>query len=1019
MGPLIGGAGAIINVVDDDVADFEEIRATSRPRDSGGRAGRLMWIVLLSLLCGGAGFTVWRMHARASTVDRAIAKARQALRTGSLARYREAHKTVAEALKKDRNNPDLRAWSAKLEARMALEYMVQIQRIPAAIFAVEKIHRKLRRNPPGLLRKLQVKLGLSYRTPDWGREALVEAQAIQQLLTGVKPRPDAKNVRARTVHLLDRAINRYPKALGLRYVRGLAHLANGNIAFAQQDLEETVKRDKDHVPAQLALAEVLLEAGLVVEAQERFTRVLGVNPDSMRARLGMIQTRLVRGKELAQAGRELKKLQPDKNTPRLIRSWYRLARAWLAWTTGRLEDASQGLEHAGQAMLPEARWLAWYIRLALLLGDVDRSRKPLVNGLAALRSAGDPTVNAFKLEVKLAQGLPKPVIQGAKKLLGKIDAKSPAARRTLVVLARALLVDRRYAKAVAVLKRLQELKAEPVDESAVKIYLALARGLQAQTEARQKAQTPPPKDGAKPGKKVSPAALPGTPAAGASAAGASAIALLKALAKGPAAPAARYAMALLTPDREAARTLLLKAVSHHRDAAMAGVRLAILQLSFDQVAEARKQLEQAMELAPAFYPALRVRARLRLRTGMISEALGDTTTLCFAGYRGSVPAGLLRRVVATADWSSKLARLDHSTLCPSAVTTPDDLVTRAAIYVAMDRPDALDPAWVLLAMGASQGAAPGRVGILRAQALMSGQATAERGKRAAAMLKDLAKGLPAVTSNPEYHLVLGKAQSVQKDKGAAAKAYQEALKLRPSYLPALQSLGWLLLAEGKHAEAAVLFKKATVLAKKYESCPVRVRSRLLFALGRSLMAKGAGKGKAQGKGKGKHQDLKDARAALTEALRLNDQLIQAAVELARVDIATNRLAAARKQLVDVLAAEPDYPDVLFLLARVLQSSKKDKVKDRAAAAKHVARLVKVCEQEIAAGRPDEGRWWLEQILARIDKAHPGASLALGALLAQKPKDAKEKNRARALLQQAAKSGTPDMKKRAAALLKKL
>lgn len=976
FGPLIGGKGAIINVVDEDdglVLGPVVVDPNAR-KPAAGLAGRVAWITLLSLLLVAAGITVWRMRSRAQVVSKAMETSRKALRAGSLSRYRAARATVKAALKRDPNNPDLHACIAKIDARMALEYMIQIKRVPSAIFAAEKIHRKLKRHPPSALRRLQVRLGLAYRTESWGKEAVLEARAIQQLLTGIKPRKGSKGVRDHTVRLLDEGIKKYPKALGLRYVRGLAHLANGNARQAEKDLAETVKRDKNHVPAQLALAEVLLEQGRVVEAQERFNRVLGVNPTSLRARLGMIQSRLVRNRELTLVASELQKLAPGKHTPRLIRSWYRLARAWLLWAEGKLDRSSKALEHASQSLIPEARWLSWYIRLCLLLGEVDHSRRPLVNGLASLRSPEDPIVQAFNLEVKLNQGLPAPLIADARKLLMKIGTAGPAARRSLLVLARAQLAAGRYDKALKALAVLDKLKPEPADATAAKIYTHLAQGLRALATAQRAAQRANPKLNKK-GKGASGNTPTATQVAKA------ARTFLQTLLKGRAAPAARYALALLTPDEAQARKLLAKAVTNHRDAAMAGVQYARLLIRADKLAEGRQQVEAAMDRAPAYYPALRTRAQLRLRTGHVSEALSDTTTLCFAGYRAKMPAGILQRIAHTARWSSRLSRLDRSTLCPSAIIRAEDLLTRAAIYVAMERPDAIDSSLIFLAMGEQMGADPGRAGVLRALSLVSGQQTPERGKQAEALLKALAKAHPAVERLAEYHYARGKALHSQNNAKEAEKAFRESLRRRPEHLLTLRSLGWLLLGSQKNVAAAALFRKATEIAKRWKACPFRVRSRLLFALGQSLL------------GKGKGRDLKGAGAALTQALRLNGHLYQAAVALAKVHLATKHTAEAQRQLEDVLRADAQYPDALLMLARLLRASPKTKSRAQAL----IARLLKVCAREILSGRPEEGRFWLEQILAKADSKHSLTRFMLGKLLARYPK---EGQRSRELLKQA-------------------
>jgi tetratricopeptide (TPR) repeat protein len=392
-----------------------------------------------------------------------------------------------------------------------------------------------------------------------------------------------------------------------------------------------------------------------------------------------------------------------------------------------------------------------------------------------------------------------------------------------------------------------------------------------------------------------------------------------------------------------------------------------------------------MDRAPAYYPALRVRAALRLRTGFVTDALQDTTTLCFAGYRERMPADILQRLRYTARWSSRLTRLDRTTLCPSRVIGAADLLTRAEIYSTLERPDAMDWALIYLAMAERLGADPAQTGLLRALSVMSGQQTPDRGKLAENMLKALQKAHPQVASKADYHYALGKAFYSQNAIKEAAKAYREALQRQPAHLRALRALGWLLLGAKQSAAAATIFRTAVQIADRWEADPFRVRARLQFGLGQSLLGKGG--------------DLKGAGAALTEALRLNGQLYQAAVALARVHLATKRTEAAEKQLEEVLGADPEYPDALLLLATLRRSDPKTK----AEAQTLLTRLVKVCAREIRSGRPEEARYWLEQILTQADKTHATASLLLGTLLTRY---SKEGTRARELLKQAGNAAPP-------------
>jgi FimV-like protein len=81
-----------------------------------------------------------------------------------------------------------------------------------------------------------------------------------------------------------------------------------------------------------------------------------------------------------------------------------------------------------------------------------------------------------------------------------------------------------------------------------------------------------------------------------------------------------------------------------------------------------------------------------------------------------------------------------------------------------------------------------------------------------------------------------------------------------------------------------------------------------------------------------------------------------------------------------------------------------------------ARLVKSARFDISQGNLADGRFWLEEILLKVRQDHPGASLALAELLARTQSG---KAKARALLEQVQKNGTPEEKTQAAALLAKL
>jgi len=98
-----------------------------------------------------------------------------------------------------------------------------------------------------------------------------------------------------------------------------------------------------------------------------------------------------------------------------------------------------------------------------------------------------------------------------------------------------------------------------------------------------------------------------------------------------------------------------------------------------------------------------------------------------------------------------------------------------------------------------------------------------------------------------------------------------------------------------------------------------------------------------------------------------------------------------------------------MMARLLGSSPKTKPQVEAM----IGRLLKVCAGEIRSGRPGEGRFWLEQILSKVDKKHALTHFVLGKLLSRYPNESK---RSRDLLKRAGSVKPP---KWLGPLLKKL
>jgi Tfp pilus assembly protein PilF len=1025
LGPLIGGKGAILNVEDDSVAELEAPeQVVSKRKGSSLGVGKWAWIGFGALVVALFAFSAFRMGRTAGRVKAAVDKAQKATRTGGLESYQEAHKALRAALEHDQSNPDLRAWIAKIEARMALEYLVEVERVPAAIFEAEKIHGHLRKNPPGWLRRFQARLGLAHRSDSWGQEWILEARAIQQLMQGVAPHSGAGDIRAQTVTMLDEGLKKHPTALDLRYVRGVAHISCGDPVKAQADLEAVLAKENSHLPAQLALAFLHLEQGSMVEAQERFNRVLGLSPDNLRARLGLILTRLVRSQELAQASRDLQSIIAGEKAPRLIRGWHNLAQAWLYFGRGQLDEAYGTFKDVGRTVMPDPYWLSWYIRLGLLLGDVDRARRPLELGLAALRSPKDPLVQAFRLEVDLMEGLAEQVGPRAAAIGRDLPPEGVAARRLGLLVARSRLARGEYEKAAKGFDALAGFEPEAADRSFLRAYSVLAHALAARQGARtspaapkdasggapprpaKKAATAPRKGGEAPGKAdQGSAGSPGDKPPGESA-GATAVAdpetALAALDKGSAKPIVAYVRALLATDQAKARAFLQIARRHHRDATAASARLAALEIAAGEVAKGSRTLDAAFALAPAHYPALATRARLRHALGNGPGALEDLTALCYAGVHAELPKGLLSRLRYTADWSARLAGLDRKTLCPSILARPEDLYLRAELYMEQDQTNLLDLARLYIALGRSAGGDPLTADLLDARTLLVGEAAPAQAKQAVEALEAAQKThREAAARSGALQAALGTAYQAAGDAKAAAEAFRRATQLAPTKVSWLTSLGWVELARGEQAASVKAFGIAAEEAAKQEADPAKVRSRLHFALGRALMAEG------------KARDLAAAKKAMEEAMRMDPQLFQAQVEIARIALIQKQPEVAIKQLDDLLKYDEGHPDALLLYLQILTAGPKE---GRGRIPELTSRLVKTARFDISQGNLADGRFWLEEILAKVQKSHPGASLALAELLARTQAG---KAKARSLLEEVQKTGSPEEKKQAAALLGKL
>jgi tetratricopeptide (TPR) repeat protein len=156
---------------------------------------------------------------------------------------------------------------------------------------------------------------------------------------------------------------------------------------ALSHLQAAAKADAKLVPAQLALAELALEAGDRDAALAQVNAALLVDPQHLRARLFQLFLR-ADDAEPAQIQQALVALKPSMEKAGAIdRALEALVRTRLLRRQGQGEAAGKAVEEAGNFGADEPRLLAWMAREALAVG-----KQPLAQHLASQALSAAPDV---------------------------------------------------------------------------------------------------------------------------------------------------------------------------------------------------------------------------------------------------------------------------------------------------------------------------------------------------------------------------------------------------------------------------------------------------------------------------------------------------------------------------------------------------------------------------------------------------------------------------------------------------
>ncbi|HUA85609.1 MAG TPA: tetratricopeptide repeat protein [Bryobacteraceae bacterium] len=160
--------------------------------------------------------------------------------------------------------------------------------------------------------------------------------------------------------------------------------------------------------------------------------------------------------------------------------------------------------------------------------------------------------------------------------------------------------------------------------------------------------------------------------------------------------------------------------------------------------------------------------------------------------------------------------------------------------------------------------------------------------------QDLIKYKP---DHPEFYVALGDAELKVKNYGDAIDWFDEALRRRPDFVPALEELGGAFIAAGKRDEAIEVLEKAALSPS--------ARTAVFTNLGGVYLATG---------------NLEKATQVLRKVLHMNPDLPEAHNFLGLVMLEQHDLSAAEKEFREAISIQPDLAEAQYNLGNVLAAA---------------------------------------------------------------------------------------------------
>ena len=252
----------------------------------------------------------------------------------------------------------------------------------------------------------------------------------------------------------------------------------------------------------------------------------------------------------------------------------------------------------------------------------------------------------------------------------------------------------------------------------------------------------------------------------------------------------------------------------------------------------------------------------------------------------------------------------------------------------------------------------------------------------------LARATAAVTADPSSaaaHFTLGSIHERRRDITAAAKSYNEVLRLNPRALAAQVELSRLNLAGGnrdaavRHAEEAKQIEPANVaarvaLARALLSGGDLTRAQVEIAELLRGLPDNATVHALNGSLEARRNNLRPPESRLPRALELSPTDLDAIAGLVGVDVAAKQLPAAVARVESEIAKQPDRPELLVLAARVYsfagQNDKAEQALRRAVTVdpRFSAGYDMLAQLYIQQKRLDEARVEYERIVERDPSA---------------------------------------------------